>query len=98
MREEKVDLCLDPKTWSTVLQEAVKAEDLKVIPYNLTLDYNYWTYRTLVRKGWEDMLSWHDTDDIMTSLLPEDAQDEIPVGFAIVGHVGMVSILTEEYF
>jgi tRNA (guanine37-N1)-methyltransferase len=34
----------------------------------------------------------------MTSLLPEDAQDEIPVGFAIVGHVGMVSILTEEYF
>jgi tRNA (guanine37-N1)-methyltransferase len=51
MREEKVDLCLDPKTWSTVLQEAVKAEDLKVIPYNLTLDYNYWTYRTLVRKG-----------------------------------------------
>lgn len=28
-------------------------------------------------------------DDVMTSLLPEDAQDEIPVGFAIVGHVGM---------
>lgn len=27
-------------------------------------------------------------DDIMTSLLPEDAQQEIPVGFAIVGHVG----------
>jgi hypothetical protein len=25
----------------------------------------------------------------MTSLLPEDAQEEIPVGFAIVGHVGM---------
>jgi hypothetical protein len=25
----------------------------------------------------------------MTSLLPDDAQDEIPVGFAIVGHVGM---------
>lgn len=27
-------------------------------------------------------------DDIMTALLPEDAQEEIPVGFAIVGHVG----------
>lgn len=25
----------------------------------------------------------------MTALLPEEAQEEIPVGFAIVGHVGM---------
>jgi hypothetical protein len=28
------------------------------------------------------------TDDIMTSLLPDDAQGEIPVGFAVVGHIG----------
>lgn len=28
-------------------------------------------------------------DDIMTSLLPDDAQGEIPVGFAIVGHIGI---------
>lgn len=28
------------------------------------------------------------TDDIMTSFLPDDAQGEIPVGFAIVGHIG----------
>jgi tRNA (guanine37-N1)-methyltransferase len=34
----------------------------------------------------------------MTSLLPEDAQDEIPVGFAIVGHVGMNPFLQEEHF
>jgi hypothetical protein len=26
----------------------------------------------------------------MKALLPEDAQEEIPVGFAIVGHVGMI--------
>jgi hypothetical protein len=38
-------MCLDPTTWSTILQQAVKAEELKVIPYSLTLDYNYWTYR-----------------------------------------------------
>ncbi|KAE9372253.1 guanine-N(1)--methyltransferas-like protein [Stipitochalara longipes BDJ] len=69
----------DPTTWSTILQEAVKAEELKIIPYNLTLDYNYWTYH-----------------DIMTSLLPEDAQDEIPVGFAIVGHVAHLN-LRDEY-
>lgn len=31
------------------------------------------------------------SDDIITSVLPEDAQEEIPVGFAIVGHVGMYS-------
>ena len=24
----------------------------------------------------------------MTSILPDDAQGEIPVGFAIVGHIG----------
>jgi len=34
----------------------------------------------------------------MTSLLPEDAQDEIPVGFAIVGHVGMNHTPLEEHF
>ena len=25
----------------------------------------------------------------MKSILPEDSQEEIPVGFSIVGHVGM---------
>jgi hypothetical protein len=34
----------------------------------------------------------------MTSLLPEDALDEIPVGFAIVGHVGMVPFLKDGHF
>ncbi|RAL61690.1 hypothetical protein DID88_002758 [Monilinia fructigena] len=60
----------DPTTWSPILQEAVKAQDLGVISYNLTLDYDHWNYI-----------------DIMKSILPEDAQGEIPVGFAIVGHL-----------
>ncbi|CAL3967069.1 unnamed protein product [Diplocarpon coronariae] len=34
--------------------------------------------------------------DVMTSLLPEDAQGEIPVGFAIVGHVAHLN-LRDEY-
>lgn len=34
----------DSTTWSSILQEAVKAEELGVIPYDLNLDYNYWTY------------------------------------------------------
>jgi hypothetical protein len=29
-----------------VLLEAVKAEELGVIPYELQLDYDYWNYRT----------------------------------------------------
>jgi hypothetical protein len=32
----------------------------------------------------------------MTSILPEEAQEEIPVGFAIVGHVGTFSYLKFE--
>lgn len=27
----------------------------------------------------------------MTSILPEDEQDELPSGFTIVGHIGMCS-------
>jgi hypothetical protein len=30
-----------------------------------------------------------DIVDIMTSILPEEAHEEIPVGFAVVGHIGM---------
>lgn len=52
-KKPEADYFTDPTTWSTLLQEAVKAEELKVIPYNLTLDYNYWTYRTYVCNGQE---------------------------------------------
>jgi tRNA (guanine37-N1)-methyltransferase len=41
----KTNVNLDPTTWSSILQEAVKAEELKVIPFSLKLDYTYWTYR-----------------------------------------------------
>lgn len=29
-------------------------------------------------------------DDIMDAIIPEGEQDELPVGFSIVGHVGRV--------
>lgn len=38
----------DPSTWSTILQEAVKKQEVKVVPYDLKLEYDYWTYRTYV--------------------------------------------------
>ena len=34
-----------PTTWSPILQEAVKANELGVVDYNLVLDYDYWNYR-----------------------------------------------------
>jgi tRNA (guanine37-N1)-methyltransferase len=38
----------DPATWSSILKQAVEAKELSLLPYELTLDYNYWTYRTYV--------------------------------------------------
>lgn len=46
-----------------------------VIPYELKLEYNYWTYH-----------------DIMSAILPEDDQNEIPVGFSQVGHVAHLNL------
>ncbi|KAI9847179.1 MAG: tRNA(m(1)G37)methyltransferase [Sclerophora amabilis] len=60
----------DPSTWSLKLQELIKAEELRVIPYTLELDYDHWAYH-----------------DIMSSILPEDEQIELPTGFAITGHI-----------
>ncbi|KAK4180376.1 Met-10+ like-protein-domain-containing protein [Triangularia setosa] len=35
----------EPKTWGPVIQEGIQKEDLTVIPYELTLEYDYWTAR-----------------------------------------------------
>jgi len=39
----------DSNTWSKVLREASENDEIKVIPYDLVLDYNYWQYRTYVQ-------------------------------------------------
>jgi hypothetical protein len=36
---------LAPATWGTVLEQAVQKEELSVMPYELQLDYDYWSYR-----------------------------------------------------
>ncbi|KAK7419334.1 tRNA(m(1)G37)methyltransferase [Neonectria magnoliae] len=33
-----------PETWSPVLQEAAKSGDLKIIPYNVEISYDFWSY------------------------------------------------------
>ncbi|KAF2099860.1 guanine-N(1)--methyltransferas-like protein [Rhizodiscina lignyota] len=41
----KVD---DPSTWSPTIQELVEQTKIKIIPYNLELDYDYWTYYDII--------------------------------------------------
>ncbi len=37
-------------------------------------------------------------DDIISSIIPEDEQDELPSGFTSVGHVGKFSLLPSRRF
>ncbi|EPE09428.1 trna (guanine-n -)-methyltransferase [Ophiostoma piceae UAMH 11346] len=37
-----------PDSWSDVLKQAVEKKELGVIPYKLTLDYDYWTSRDVL--------------------------------------------------
>ena len=45
------------------------------VPFQLKLDYSYWTYH-----------------DIISAVLPEDEQGEIPSGFSQVGHVAHLNL------
>ncbi|KAL8643163.1 MAG: hypothetical protein Q9228_000225 [Teloschistes exilis] len=65
----------DKSSWGSKLQELVEAREVLVAPYQLQLDYDYWTYL-----------------DIMSAILPENDQSEIPVGFSVVGHVAHLNL------
>ncbi|TQV95875.1 tRNA (guanine-N(1)-)-methyltransferase [Cordyceps javanica] len=39
----------EPSTWSQELQEASRIGDLKVVPYNINIDYNLWSYVDVMR-------------------------------------------------
>ncbi|KAG8421706.1 tRNA(m(1)G37)methyltransferase [Metarhizium acridum] len=38
-----------PETWSPVLQEATKIGDLKIVPFDVTIDYKLWSYVDIMR-------------------------------------------------
>lgn len=63
---------------------------ISVIPYNLHLDYDYWTYRAYSGHWLYPAATLMCSDDIITAILPEDEQGEVPSGFVTVGHVGML--------
>ena len=64
---------------SQTVFELVQQDLISVIPFDLHLDYKYWTYH-----------------DIISAILPEDEQGEIPSGFSQVGHVAHLN-LRDEY-
>lgn len=68
-----------PWPYSPTVTELVEQELISVIPFQLHLDYGYWTYH-----------------DIISAILPEDDQGEIPSGFSQVGHVAHLN-LRDEY-
>ncbi|KAF7195486.1 tRNA (guanine(37)-N1)-methyltransferase [Pseudocercospora fuligena] len=70
---------VNPNPHSSVVTELAQQGLISIIPYQLKLDYDYWTYH-----------------DIMSSILPEDEQGEIPSGFSQVGHVAHLN-LRDEY-
>ncbi|KAH9838169.1 tRNA (guanine) methyltransferase Trm5 like protein [Teratosphaeria destructans] len=68
-----------PWPHSSTVIELVEKELISLIPYELKLHYDYWTYH-----------------DIMSAILPEDDQGEIPSGYNGVGHVAHLN-LRDEY-
>ncbi|KAF1346912.1 Met-10+ like-protein-domain-containing protein [Delphinella strobiligena] len=66
----------DKKPWSSKLSELADAELIKVIPYEVQLDYGYWTY--------------HDIASAVLPTVEE--HDEIPSGFTLVGHVAHLNL------
>lgn len=41
-----IDFPIAPETWSDVIKDGVERKDLGVVPYDLVLDYDYWSSRT----------------------------------------------------
>ncbi|KAK3362101.1 putative undecaprenyl pyrophosphate protein [Lasiosphaeria ovina] len=64
-----------PETWGPLLRDGVDKQDLSVVPYELRLGYDDWSYH-----------------DIITSIFPEEFQDEIPAGFNTAGHVAHLNL------
>ncbi|KAI2468039.1 Met-10+ like-protein-domain-containing protein [Annulohypoxylon bovei var. microspora] len=71
-----------PETWTPILQEGVTSKEIGVVPYDLLLDYDYWSYEDVMR----------------SLLPPDlrDEHDGIPTGFNQAGHVAHMN-LRERY-
>ncbi|KAI1143551.1 Met-10+ like-protein-domain-containing protein [Hypoxylon sp. FL0543] len=67
-----------PETWTPVVQEGVASKEIGVIPYDLSLGYDYWSY--------EDVMKSLLPPDL------RDEHDGIPGGFNHAGHVAHMNL------
>jgi tRNA (guanine37-N1)-methyltransferase len=67
-----------PDTWTPLLRDGVEKQELGVVPYDLSLDYTFWTYEEVMR----------------CLLPPElrDEHDGFPTGFNQAGHVAHLNL------
>ncbi|KAF3056379.1 tRNA (guanine(37)-N1)-methyltransferase [Daldinia childiae] len=67
-----------PETWTSSLQDGVASKEIGIVPYNLSLDYDYWSY--------EDVMKSLLPPDL------RDEHDGIPGGFNQAGHVAHMNL------
>ncbi|KAI0442236.1 Met-10+ like-protein-domain-containing protein [Xylaria telfairii] len=65
-------------TWTPLLRDGVETQELSIVPYNLSLDYTYWTYEDVMRC-------------LLPQELREE-HDGIPTGFNQAGHVAHLNL------
>ncbi|GAP83462.2 putative tRNA wybutosine-synthesizing protein 2 [Rosellinia necatrix] len=78
-------LLLDPKvqpkapdTWTPLIRDGLEKQELSMVPYDLSLDYAYWSYEEVIR----------------CLLPPElrEVDDGVPTGFNQAGHVAHLTL------
>ncbi|KAI0383877.1 Met-10+ like-protein-domain-containing protein [Hypomontagnella monticulosa] len=67
-----------PETWTAVIRDGVASKGIGVVPYDLSLDYDYWSY--------EDVMKSLLPPDL------RDEHDGIPGGFNQAGHVAHMNL------
>lgn len=76
-----------PETWSPTISNLVEQKLVGIQAYDLEMTYDDWDMRTLflVLHGKVKLTC---LDDILSATIPTEDHDEMPTGFAQVGHVG----------
>ncbi|KAI6093761.1 Met-10+ like-protein-domain-containing protein [Hypoxylon rubiginosum] len=67
-----------PETWTPILQEGVSSNEVGIVPYDLSLDYDYWSYEDVMKSVLPPNL--------------RDEHDGIPSGFNQAGHVAHMNL------
>ncbi|KAI1148631.1 Met-10+ like-protein-domain-containing protein [Nemania diffusa] len=81
-------LLLDPKvrprvpdTWTPLVRDGIEKQELDMVSYDLSLDYNYWTYEEVMR--------------CLLPQERRDEHDGIPAGFNQAGHIAHLNLREE---